>query len=148
MPALEGGEDAGGTGGWASPWYDMRWTSLTARGRSYSSRAASKVPTKGHTTGTRAWAPTRSCTQALTETHPGVRDSGTGCQRLEFAWPAAIGASACTTGLPRFSSVWHTLSVLVARGRARVSVSASAADWPKRIVDMEYVDHDDPTAAH
>eukprot|EP01046_Picozoa_sp_COSAG06_P024147 COSAG06_NODE_1952_length_7992_cov_4.274294_11_plen_113_part_00 len=41
---------------------------------------------------------------------------------------------------PRFSSVWQdTLSVLVARGRARVSVSASAADWPKRIRDMQYV---------
>jgi hypothetical protein len=53
---------------------------------------------------------------------------------------------------PRFSSVWQdTLSVLVARGRAGVSVSASAADsadWPKRIVDMKYVDHDDFAAAH
>ena len=50
---------------------------------------------------------------------------------------------------PRFSSVWQdTLSVLVARGRARVSVSASAADWPKRIRDMQYVDHDDFAAAH
>jgi hypothetical protein len=50
---------------------------------------------------------------------------------------------------PRFSSVWQdTLSVLVARGRARVSVSASAADWPERIRDMQYVDHDDFAAAH
>ena len=50
---------------------------------------------------------------------------------------------------PMFSSVWQdTLSVLVARGRARVSVSASAADWPKRIRDMQYVDHDDFAAAH
>eukprot|EP01046_Picozoa_sp_COSAG06_P012442 COSAG06_NODE_730_length_12734_cov_8.227859_4_plen_96_part_00 len=50
---------------------------------------------------------------------------------------------------PRFSSVWQdTLSVLVARGRARVSVSASAANWPKRIRDMQYVDHDDFAAAH
>ena len=50
---------------------------------------------------------------------------------------------------PRFSSVWQdTLSVLVARGRARVSVSASAADWPKRIRDMQYVDHDDFAVAH
>ena len=49
----------------------------------------------------------------------------------------------------RFSSVWQdTLSVLVARGRARVSVSASVADWPKRIRDMKYVDHDDFAAAH
>ena len=49
----------------------------------------------------------------------------------------------------RFSSVWQdTLSVLVARGRARVSVSASAADWPKRIRDMQYVDHDDFAVAH
>jgi hypothetical protein len=50
---------------------------------------------------------------------------------------------------PRFSSVWQdTLSVLVARGRARVSVSASAADWPKRIRDMQYVDHGGFAAAH
>ena len=34
------------------------------------------------------------------------------------------------------------------RGRARVSVSASAADWPKRIRDMQYVDHDDFAVAH
>jgi hypothetical protein len=27
-------------------------------------------------------------------------------------------------------------------------VSASAADWPKRIRDMQYVDHDDFAAAH
>ena len=52
---------------------------------------------------------------------------------------------------PRFSSVWQdTLFVLVARprGRARVSVPASAADWPKRIRDMQYVDRDDFAAAH
>ena len=40
------------------------------------------------------------------------------------------------------------VTVLVARGRARVSVSASAADWPKRIRDMQYVDHDDFAVAH
>jgi hypothetical protein len=51
---------------------------------------------------------------------------------------------------PRFSSVWQdTLSVLVTRGRGRVSVCASAADWPKRIRDMQqYVDRDDFAAAH
>jgi hypothetical protein len=27
-------------------------------------------------------------------------------------------------------------------------VSASAADWPERIRDMQYVDHDDFAAAH
>ena len=45
-------------------------------GAAYSPRAAPKVSTKGHTTGTRARGPTRSCTcaKALTETHPGVRD--------------------------------------------------------------------------
>ena len=48
----------------------------TLGGADYSSRAAPKVPTKGHTTGTRARAPDRGCTcaKALTETHPGVRD--------------------------------------------------------------------------
>ena len=47
----------------------------------------------------------------------------------------------------RFSAVWFdTLSVLVARGRAQVGVAAGAAaatDWPKRIRDMRYVDHED-----
>ena len=44
----------------------------------------------------------------------------------------------------RFSAVWRdTLSVLVARGRAQVSVAAAVADWPKRIRDMRYVDHED-----
>ena len=43
----------------------------------------------------------------------------------------------------RFSAVWRdTLSVLVARGRAQVSVAAAVADWPKRIRDMRYVDHE------
>ena len=33
----------------------------------------------------------------------------------------------------RFSAAWKTtISVLVAKGRARVGVAASAADWPKR----------------
>ena len=42
------------------------------------------------------------------------------------------------------SAVWRdTLSVLVARGRAQVSVAAAVADWPKRIRDMRYVDHED-----
>ena len=44
----------------------------------------------------------------------------------------------------RFSAVWlDTLSVLVARGRAQVSVAAAVTDWPKRIRDMRYVDHED-----
>ena len=34
----------------------------------------------------------------------------------------------------KFSSTWYdTLSVLVAKGRAKVSVAASEADWSKRI---------------
>ena len=38
---------------------------------------------------------------------------------------------------PKFSAAWqNTLSVLVARGRAQVSVAAAMADWPKRIRDM------------
>ena len=45
---------------------------------------------------------------------------------------------------PRFSAAWlNTLSVLVARGRAQVSVAAAMADWPKRIRDMRYADHED-----
>ena len=44
----------------------------------------------------------------------------------------------------RFSAVWlDTLSVLAARGRAQVSVAAAVTDWPKRIRDMRYVDHED-----
>jgi hypothetical protein len=51
--------------------------------------------------------------------------------------------------IPKFSSSWQgTLSVLVARGRACVGVSASAADWPKRIRDMQYVGQGDFAAAH
>ena len=32
---------------------------------------------------------------------------------------------------------------LVARGRAQVSVAAAVTDWPKRIREMWYVDHED-----
>ena len=39
-----------------------------------------------------------------------------------------------TIGRP---NAWkNTISVLVAKGRARVGVAASAADWPKRIRDL------------
>ena len=45
---------------------------------------------------------------------------------------------------PKFSAAWRdTLSVLVARGRAQVGVAAAMADWPKRIRDMRYADHED-----
>ena len=49
----------------------------------------------------------------------------------------------------RFSAAWKTtISVLVAKGRARVSVAAAATDWPKRIRDLQFLDHEgDPTAA-
>ncbi len=44
----------------------------------------------------------------------------------------------------RFSAVWFdTLSVLVPRGRAQVSVAAAVTDWPKRIRDMRYIEHED-----
>ena len=48
----------------------------------------------------------------------------------------------------RFSAAWKTtISVLVAKGRARVGVAAAATDWPKRIRDLQFLDHDgDPTA--
>ena len=42
-------------------------------------------------------------------------------------------------GLP-FSD---SLSVLVARGRAKVSAAAAASDWPKRIRDMQHIDVED-----
>ena len=45
-----------------------------------------------------------------------------------------------------FSSTWYdTLSVLVAKGRAKVSVAASEADWSKRICEMQYADYADHT---
>jgi len=47
----------------------------------------------------------------------------------------------------RFSRAWFdSLSVLVARGRAKVSVDAAASDWPKRIRDMQHIDHEDYAA--
>ena len=48
----------------------------------------------------------------------------------------------------RFSAARRTtISVLVAKGRARVGVAAAATDWPKRIRDLQFLDHDgDPTA--
>ena len=43
----------------------------------------------------------------------------------------------------KFSSTWYdTLSVLVAKGRAKVSVAASEADWSKRICEMQYADYE------
>ena len=46
----------------------------------------------------------------------------------------------------KFSSTWYdTLSVLVAKGRAKVSVAASEADWSKRICEMQYADYEDHT---
>ena len=46
----------------------------------------------------------------------------------------------------QFSSTWYdTLSVLVAKGRAKVGVAAAAADWSKRIRDMQYADYEDQT---
>ena len=32
---------------------------------------------------------------------------------------------------------------VLARGRAQVSVAAAVTDWPKRIRDMRYADHED-----
>ena len=47
----------------------------------------------------------------------------------------------------RFSRAWFdSPSVLVARGRAKVSVDAAASDWPKRIRDMQHIDHEDYAA--
>ena len=46
----------------------------------------------------------------------------------------------------QFSSTWYdTLSILVAKGRAKVGVAAAAADWSKRIRDTQYADYEDHT---
>ncbi len=43
----------------------------------------------------------------------------------------------------RFSAAWKTtISGLVAKGRARVGVAAAATDWPKRIRDLQFLDHE------
>ena len=48
----------------------------------------------------------------------------------------------------RFSAAWKaTISVLVAKGRARVGVAAAAADWPRRIRDLQFLDHEGYAAA-
>ena len=51
----------------------------------------------------------------------------------------------CHWSSAEFSSTWYdTLSVLVAKGRAQVTVVAtSSGDWSKRIRDMQYTDHED-----
>ena len=46
----------------------------------------------------------------------------------------------------RFSAAWRTtISVLLAKGKARVGVAASVADWSKRIRDLQFLDHEDHT---
>ena len=46
----------------------------------------------------------------------------------------------------QLAGTWYdTLSVLVAKGRAKVSVAASEADWSKRIREMQYADYEDHT---
>ena len=41
------------------------------------------------------------------------------------------------------SAAWiDTISVLLAKGRARVGVADAATDWPRRIRDMQYLDHE------
>ena len=48
----------------------------------------------------------------------------------------------------RFSAAWRTtISVLVAKGRARVGVAGAATDWPKRIRDLQFLDHEGYAAA-
>ena len=42
----------------------------------------------------------------------------------------------------------HTISVLVARGRAQVGVLESKSDWSKRIRNFQYMDYDDYAAHH
>ena len=62
-----------------------------------------------------------------------------------YEWACVSGAVHRT--LSRFSRAWFdSLLVLVARGRAKVSVDAAASDWPKRIRDMQHIDHEDYAA--
>ena len=75
------------------------------------------------------------------------------CQTATAVWDEALGVP-CSIDLyhwssERFSAAWRTtISVLVAKGRARVGVAAAATDWPKRIRDLQFLDHEgDPTAA-
>ena len=44
-----------------------------------------------------------------------------------------------------FNGRCDTLSVLVAKGRAKVSVAASGTDCFKRIREMQYADYEDHT---
>ena len=47
------------------------------------------------------------------------------------------------TSSARFSAAWiDTISVLLAKGRARGGVADAATDWPRRIRDMQYLDHE------
>ena len=74
-------------------------------------------------------------------------DSSTWALRARLR--AARGACIifCNFASTRFSRAWFdSLSVLVARGRAKVSVDAAASDWPKRIRDMQHIDHEDYAA--
>ena len=73
------------------------------------------------------------------------RDSAHALPRF---WHLKSGPNACPYhwSSAKFSSTWYdTLSVLVAKGRARVSVAASEADWSKRIREMQYADYEDHT---
>ena len=70
--------------------------------------------------------------------------------RLALVAPTCLPAAASVsiyTILSRYTlTTWYdTLSVLVAKGRARVSVAASEADWSKRIREMQYADYEDHT---
>ena len=48
----------------------------------------------------------------------------------------------------KFSSTWHdTFSILLARGRAQVSVATSRGDWPERTQDQAYSDQNHASAA-
>ena len=57
------------------------------------------------------------------------------------------GSLGMSWGAPSIRSPTLSISVLVAKGRARVGVAAAATDWPKRIRDLQFSDHEgDPTA--
>ena len=60
-----------------------------------------------------------------------------------FSSAAAAAAAALSLVVRALFAAWKTkVSVLVAKGRARVGVAASVADWPKRIRDLQFLDHE------
>jgi hypothetical protein len=70
----------------------------------------------------------------------------TGLSQSDFFDPPGVQIPHWSSA--KFSSTWHdTFSILLARGRAQVSVAASRGDWPKRAQDQAYSDQNHASAA-